>query len=244
MKKYFGNFILVLVAVSFVTLNGQEIRGGSWRVTLNDPGFTLNSGNGDRIMQKEIKFSPPLESKPNVIVSVSFVDAEKDQNIRYDVKAMGASRDGFTIRIKTWDNTKIFGIGGSWFAVAEKLKIEEEKIEVGQTIRLNNIFFEFNKSELLPDSFEELDRVYTFLNDNPTVEIELGGHTDNVGSDEYNKSLSQKRAESVKNYLVGKGIDAAKLVAKGYGETKPIETNDEDWGREKNRRVEFTILRK
>lgn len=244
MKKLTYYLFFILMLVLSISLQSQELRSGSWRVTLNDADFILNQGSGDRIMQKEVRFSPPFESMPNVSVFATFIDAQKGENLRYDVKAIGVSRDGFIIRIKTWNNTKLLGIGGDWIAEAEVLEIEEEEVEVGQTIRLNNIFFEFNKAELLPDSYEELDKVAAFLEANPTVEIELAGHTDNVGSDDYNMQLSQERAESVKNYLVGKGIAENRLTAKGYGETQPIETNDEDWGREKNRRVEFTILKK
>ena len=239
-------FIPVLALLSFllIPVNGQELESGQWRAISSDPGFSLNIGNGDRILQKEVRFSKPFESMPSVSVTVTFVDADKEQNERYDVKAINVSRDGFVIRIKTWNNTKIFGIGGYWLAEAEKLELKEEELEVGTTIQLKNIFFEFNKAELLPDSYEELDNVSTFLTDNPTVEIELAGHTDSIGSDEYNMELSQKRADSVKKYLESKGIAANRMIAKGYGETKPIAPNGEDWGREQNRRVEFTILKK
>ncbi len=82
------------------------------------------------------------------------------------------------------------------------------------------------------------------LNDNPTVKIELGSHTDNKGSDEYNMKLSDNRSKSVVAYLIAKGIAATRLVAKGYGETKFIDTNETDEGRQNNRRTEFKILEK
>jgi outer membrane protein OmpA-like peptidoglycan-associated protein len=220
------------------------MQSGQWRITQNDGGFSLNSGNGDRIMQKEVRFAKPFQSMPDVSVTVTFLDADKNQNIRYDVKAISVSRDGFVIRIKTWNDTKIFGMGGYWFAEAEKLEIKKEKIQVGQTIQLKNVFFAFNKWDLLPESYPELNKVAEFLKDNPTVEIELAGHTDNVGSDDYNLELSDKRANSVKAYLIAQGISESRLRAKGYGESRPVAPNEYDWGREKNRRVEFTILRK
>ncbi len=116
-------------------------------------------------------------------------------------------------------------------------------IEVGQSIRLNNVFFDFNKADLKPESFSELDRLAQFLKLNPTMEIELGGHTDNVGTDEYNNKLSQQRTESVLNYLVSKGTDKTKLKARGYGKSKPIAGNDTEEGKSTNRRVEFTIIK-
>ena len=115
-------------------------------------------------------------------------------------------------------------------------------IEVGATVRLNNIFFETGKAELKSESFSELNRVIKFLQDNPNVKIELSGHTDNVGDKGFNKSLSQKRADAVLAYLTQNGIDASRLVAAGYGMEKPVADNATDEGKALNRRVEFTIL--
>ncbi len=117
-------------------------------------------------------------------------------------------------------------------------------IEVGLTVRLKNIYFDFNKTTLKPESFTELNKVVDFLQSNPTVEIEIAGHTDSKGTDEYNKTLSQGRSQSVVDYLAQQGIDMGRLTAKGYGESKPIDTNDTPEGQANNRRVEFTVLKK
>jgi outer membrane protein OmpA-like peptidoglycan-associated protein len=117
-------------------------------------------------------------------------------------------------------------------------------IEVGATVRLNNIFFETGKDELKNESFAELKRVVDFLNQNPTVKIELSGHTDNVGNKDFNKSLSQKRADKVMAYLSAQGVSKDRLVAKGYGMEKPVADNATEEGKAMNRRVEFTILEK
>lgn len=122
--------------------------------------------------------------------------------------------------------------------------IEMKPVKVGETIRLNNVFFDFDKATLRPESFQELDRVVALLTENPTIEIELAGHTDNVGSDAYNLSLSQQRANSVTQYLISKGISSGRVTPKGYGESVPVATNDTDEGRQLNRRVEFKILKK
>ncbi|MGZ3900221.1 MAG: OmpA family protein [Bacteroidia bacterium] len=116
-------------------------------------------------------------------------------------------------------------------------------LEVGSTIRLNNIFFDVAKATLRPESFPELDRLAGLMTDNGKMQIELSGHTDNVGSDEANMKLSSDRAKTVTDYLVGLGIAAERIQAKGYGETKPLGTNDTEEGRQLNRRVEFTILK-
>ncbi len=119
-----------------------------------------------------------------------------------------------------------------------------KKIEIGNTIVLRNIFFDFDKATIRPESANELDRLIKLLTDNPTLKIELGSHTDSKGSDDYNLKLSDSRSKSVVEYLIGKGISAGRLVAKGYGETKPIDTNDTDAGRQNNRRTDFKILEK
>ena len=116
-------------------------------------------------------------------------------------------------------------------------------IEIGQVVRLNNVFFDFDKWDLRPESFVELDRVVKLLVENPAVEIEMSAHTDSKGSDEYNFTLSDNRAKSVRDYILSKGIAESKIISQGYGETQPVATNDTDDGRQLNRRVEFKILK-
>lgn len=116
-------------------------------------------------------------------------------------------------------------------------------IEVGQVVRLNNVFFDFDKWDLRPESYIELDRVVKLLRDNPAIQIALGAHTDSRGSDEYNFRLSDHRAQSVMQYILSKGIDPGRITAHGYGESRPVATNDTDEGRQLNRRVEFTIVK-
>lgn len=117
-------------------------------------------------------------------------------------------------------------------------------IEVGLTVRLKNIYFDFDKTTLKSESFVELNKVVDFLKQNSHVEIEIAGHTDSKGADLYNQNLSQGRSQSVVDYLSSQGIDAGRLTAHGYGESKPIDTNETDDGRANNRRVEFTVLKK
>ena len=125
-----------------------------------------------------------------------------------------------------------------------KKDIQLKKIAVGNKIVLNNIFFEYNKGTLSEASFHELDNLVTLLKDSGTLRIEISGHTDGKGSAAGNLTLSQERANSVVGYLVGKGISTDRLVAKGYGLTKPIASNDSEEGRKLNRRTEFEILSK
>ena len=114
--------------------------------------------------------------------------------------------------------------------------VTQTKIEIKQTI-----FFEFNKATIKSVSFGLLNEVAQAMKDNPTIKVEVQGHTDAVGNDAFNLKLSQKRAESVKAYLTKQGVDASRMVPKGYGETVPIADNRTGDGRSQNRRVEFVI---
>ena len=116
-------------------------------------------------------------------------------------------------------------------------------IEVGAVVRLNNVYFDFDKWFLRPESFVELDRVVKMLKENPAVVIEMSAHTDSRGSDDYNFKLSDNRAKSVVEYILSQGIDAGRITAHGYGESRPVVPNDTDENRQLNRRVEFTILK-
>ena len=109
---------------------------------------------------------------------------------------------------------------------------------------MKNIFFDFDKATLRPESTSELERLMKFLNDIPSMKIEIAGHTDSKGADDYNLKLSANRAQAVVDHLTKNGIASSRLTAKGYGETKPIAGNDTDEGRQLNRRTEFEIKSK
>jgi OOP family OmpA-OmpF porin len=107
---------------------------------------------------------------------------------------------------------------------------------------LNGVNFELESARLTQDSHETLDRVARSLKEWPEVRVEIGGHTDDTGTDEYNVELSQRRADAVRDYLMKKGINGSRLVAQGYGKTDPINTNGTEEGRAQNRRVELRRL--
>ncbi len=133
--------------------------------------------------------------------------------------------------------------------ISEYTEIEDEimrlsPIEIGSVVRLNNIFFEFAKAVLLPESYPELNRTAEFLKNNPSITIEIGGHTDDIGSDVTNQKLSEKRARAVADYLITQGVDTKRMSVVGYGESRPIAFNTDEEGRAMNRRVEFKVLKK
>jgi outer membrane protein OmpA-like peptidoglycan-associated protein len=116
-----------------------------------------------------------------------------------------------------------------------------KKIEAGNVMVLNNIFFETDRYQLMPSSYPEMNKLADFLQDNPGITIEISGHTDDVGTEGYNLELSAKRAESVANYLAEHGIDLKRMTSVGFGESKPVASNDTEEGKAKNRRTEIKI---
>jgi outer membrane protein OmpA-like peptidoglycan-associated protein len=118
-----------------------------------------------------------------------------------------------------------------------------EKAEVGSKVVLKNIFFDTGKADLRQESVNELENIRKLLDKNPGLKMQINGHTDNVGEATYNKALSLKRARSVIDYLIRNGVDVNRLAAIGYGEERPLVSNDDETGgREINRRTEIEII--
>lgn len=122
------------------------------------------------------------------------------------------------------------------------IKVGLQPINAGEILTLKNIFFETASAEILDVSEPELNKVVELMQKNPNMKIKVNGHTDNVGADADNLKLSLNRSLSVKNYLIGKGIDASRITYQGFGESKPIDVNTTETGRANNRRTEIEII--
>lgn len=118
-----------------------------------------------------------------------------------------------------------------------------QPIELGTTVKLDLVLFSRGTTNFLEESYEQLDLMVQMMKDNQTMEIELGGHTDNVGNARLNKKLSQDRVDAVVKYFIDNGIDNSRLTGKGYGGSKPIASNSSEETRRLNRRVEFTVIK-
>ncbi|MCB0805691.1 MAG: OmpA family protein [Bacteroidales bacterium] len=125
-----------------------------------------------------------------------------------------------------------------------KVMVNMRPIEVGMSYRLNDIYFESNSYELPAESKVVIEEFYEFLLENEDLKISIEGHTDNIGNDQDNLILSQKRAESVYRELIAKGIPSTRLQFKGFGESKPVAQNNTEAGRSRNRRTEFVVIEK
>ncbi|MDO4461622.1 MAG: OmpA family protein [Bacteroidia bacterium] len=151
--------------------------------------------------------------------------------------ALIASKDKYLYHSETFALEKAEERGGAVY-----LDMPMTPIRVGAKITLKNVFFEFDSRELKPESVVELTRLVALMNDNPSITVEIGGHTDNYGSEAYNANLSMARAKSTVAFLISKGISEKRLKAKGYGSKQPIGDNGTEEGRALNRRIEAKII--
>lgn len=147
------------------------------------------------------------------------------------IKSIGEADDYNTFEIPALEKDELYAPG--------TLSIQ---FELPRTFTLDNVEFESGKSTLTKNSYKELNELLDYLKLKEDIIIEIAGHTDDVGDDESNLKLSKARAETVRNYLLSKGIAPKRVVAKGYGETQPIASNGTDEGRQKNRRTEVRII--
>ena len=136
----------------------------------------------------------------------------------------------------------VAGVGTYIYMNRPKPKKDENTEEVLSDV-FDNLNFEFGKADIKKESLPYLDKLADTLNKSKDWTLEIQGHTDDKGSDDFNMKLSQNRADSVRNYLITKGVLSDIIIAKGFGESKPLVTNDSDANREKNRRVEFKITK-
>ena len=147
------------------------------------------------------------------------------------VKSFTAEKDYSTVEVPTLPEGQEF----------QEMQLQI-MYEMSNSITLDDLHFETGKSSIKANSYEMLNQLADYLKNRSDLKIEIAGHTDNVGNEDANMILSQKRAEAVKNYLIKKGVPASRLTSKGYGESRPLETNETAQGRQQNRRTEIYIL--
>jgi outer membrane protein OmpA-like peptidoglycan-associated protein len=152
----------------------------------------------------------------------------------------------YTIKVKSITDTTKYGSitipalkPEEFFTEPYKVNI---KYEAARTYTLDNVHFDSGKSTLRPESFPALEDLYAYLKNKEGIKVEIAGHTDSRGKDDVNLKLSQQRAETIRDYLIKKGIQPARVTAKGYGSAEPVADNETDEGRQLNRRTEVRIL--
>ena len=202
---------------------------------------TVTDAKTSRKMAADIKVVDILSGR---IVANTSSDAQSGQYIvslpADGVYAFHVSADGYLLHSQSEVWKQEDSGYNAWKPVIVDIALHP--IEVGERIALNNVFFETGRWEILDGSEYELAKIVELLKQNPTLRIELGGHTDNVGGSEFNQKLSGQRAKAVYDWLIAHGTASERLTYKGYGETQPVASNDTEEGRSKNRRTEIKVM--
>lgn len=197
---------------------GFQLFDKETRKLLKDPKVKILDVEGKNIIDAKVE---------NDIANVTL---EIGRSYKFSASALGY---GFFVRPFKPDSSEAFK--------DRTKKIYLALLKKDEVVALNDITFETGKADLKSDSFEELDRLVTLMKDNEKIQVELSAHTDDTGNDDSNLKLSDRRAKSVMDYLIAKGVKADRMTSKGYGETQPLVPNDSDENRAKNRRVQFKI---
>jgi outer membrane protein OmpA-like peptidoglycan-associated protein len=192
------------------------------------------------------------ENDSAIVANIDMTEQQKGTHFTPEQVAGQAGLSSITVREGTKYGIDVRGPKGFAFKHTEldldqdrdikRVNIQLTKLKRKVAIKLNNINFEFNSADLIESSYEELNRLIQLMKDNPDIKVEILAHTDDLGTDEYNIKLSDKRAHSVLQYLVYKGIPEERLISNGYGETIPLVPNTSDENRALNRRVEMKII--
>ena len=119
-KLFFVSSLLLIFGLTTLSFAQAQVGSGKWGVSTSNTGYTLDGNEGDRSMTIDVSFDVPFDEKPDIILGVTMMDATTQTNIRYSVSPMSISRDGFTIKVATWSDSKIYGISGYWIAHAKK----------------------------------------------------------------------------------------------------------------------------
>lgn len=246
-----GNYMYAIGATSYP----RNVQGGSANSSQQkpiekpaDPSHQNPLPEKKKEKLREVDIQVVDENGNNI---PAYVEVKKyDKNGREIYRDRQAVKNG---KIKIPENGNVEVTASSQGYIPKKViykpednskKVTLDKIEKGKSIIIPDINFQFGKAYLLPQSLNILDDLIRTMKQNPTMQVEVRGFTDNVGNDSYNQKLSEKRADSVREYMIKNGISPERIRAVGYGEKNPVADNNTKEGRAKNRRTEFFIIRK
>jgi len=233
--------------------NPSKLRSGNYKVTVEDDFGTRKTAS--------IQIDEPRPLKNNVVkVEGISASGKKDGKVELDPEGgtppynilWGNGEKGFKAQKLNFGFAYVTISDANGCEIVETIKVPKpkllpdldiSKIKVGQTLQINNLFFQADSSTITDLSYEVLDEVYEFMDDHKKVVIEIGGHTNNIPPDEYCDRLSTARAKAVADYLYNRGVNQDRISYRGYGKRNPIASNRSSAGRRKNQRVEIKILR-
>jgi OmpA-OmpF porin, OOP family len=210
------------------------------------PSFAFSNANDSTILAIRIfdaKNHDPITAKVTIFLNSDFLVHDSLTTQTGDF-AKVLKEEGFYI-IEIYSENHVISHDTLWHLGGPNQIIERKyyvtPIEPGHAVSINDVQFYFNSNYLKADSEHVLDTIVDFLNTHPGISVEIGGHTDDEGDAVYNMYLSESRAKSIQNYLTRKGITRSRLIAKGYGETKPVDRGITKAAKARNRRVEFIV---
>ena len=183
------------------------------------------------------KYAVSLREGNKYNVEISSIEGYAFTSTIVDLPLSSSSETLYASNPQSADSSKI-----SDATITPNFEIKLQPLKDNTKLTLNDIRFLFNKFQLEEESYIELEKVISLMKSNPSAKIEIAAHTDDVGSDDFNNLLSSKRAQEIVKYLTSKGISSSRLTSKGYGKTKPLDTENSEEARAKNRRVELKIL--
>ncbi len=219
-----------------ISLDQIVKRDGKYVVSLREGNnYNIEISSQEGYAFSKTKYEVPVSKSETSLALIEQAKIANEDNTepilaRLDSILVVSAKRSDTINSETQDTEK-----------EEIVEIAVVPLKVGAHLELKDIYFDFNSSKLKEESYSELQRVIELMKENPKLVIEIGAHTDNVGSQSFNYKLSLKRAQSIVDYITKYDIPAKQLISKGYGFSKPIASNDTEEGRAKNRRVELTV---
>jgi outer membrane protein OmpA-like peptidoglycan-associated protein len=227
MKKI--NFLICTALMGFSALQAQHIATDSVQVQVSVTDFKNNVRTKDIVIFEGKTTHKTFRGITNSNGSFD-ISLPKGDTYLIKIKSLGEAQEFNTLTVPN--------IEGRLAKARLSLKYEEPK-----SFTLNNVYYEFGKAGLRKESFKELNELVEVMQLKTNLEIEIAGYTDNIGEESDNLKLSQLRSESVKNYLISKGIPAKRIAAKGFGESFPVASNEDETSRAKNRRTEVIITK-
>lgn len=230
------NLLILLVLSGCIISHAQDASPDTSQSKMATVNVFVTDMKGKPSKGEQVLFKSELSQKT--------VGGRSDGTGRFSLQLPAGSK--YFITIKSLTDTAKYGVINIPGLKADEFYTEPFKVnvkfEAARNYTLDNVHFDFGKATLRPDSFTELEELASYLKNKDEIKVEIAGHTDNVGKDADNLKLSQQRAETIRNYILKKGIQPNRVTAKGYGSLQPVADNDSESGRQSNRRTEVKIL--
>jgi len=228
MKNQIALLIILFLGISFANAQSIDVKDVTIEVTVKNHNGQASQGEQILFVSKLTKeiYTGTSDESGEFTIKIPGADVYEIK-----IKGVGSDQDYYEMEIPALKENQAYGI--------YELDI---MFEPPRVFTLNNVLFDTGSASIKPSSNKELKELFDYMSLKPDLKVEIAGHTDDVGKAESNLTLSQQRADAVRNWLIRRGIDSERVIAKGYGETQPVASNKTAEGKQKNRRTEVRIL--